>query len=152
MVTPRFSEHRSTANDPSRVTHNVRRDPNTGASLTAGRVTHRPRVSQTLHVENVVAVAVHLDTGQRRFFMTWGRIQDTVNSTALEDLVLKHAAGCDLGGVPTRAETCSSLRDASDAPYFFEALIDFAREPWPEHYDAWRSRIAQEMSVGKHLY
>ncbi len=74
-------------------------------------------------VEDVVAVAVDVDDGTTRFFITWGRIQSTVDPQPLEELVLRHAAGFDLGGTPVRARLCDTLQEARNEPYFFEALV-----------------------------
>jgi hypothetical protein len=105
-------------------------------------------------VEDVVAVAVRLHTGESRFFMTWGRIQDKVDPQRLEALVLRHARTCDLGGIPTEASVCLSLREASEAPYFYEGLLNFARAARPDAaaYAAWQDAIAADMQRGRHLY
>ena len=49
-------------------------------------------------MEDLVAVAVELDNGEERFFMAWGRIQDTVDPEPLEQLVFSHCTGYSLGG------------------------------------------------------
>ena len=72
-------------------------------------------------VEDVVAVAVTLETGERRYFMTWGRIQDTVDPEPLEALILEHASRVALGGTATSAEVCSSLAAAAAEPYFLRS-------------------------------
>jgi hypothetical protein len=109
-------------------------------------------LGETVRMETVVAVRVTNDMGQARYFVTWGRIQDNVDGTKLEDLVLRFAASYQIGGKLIRADVCDSLREASGEPYFYEALLDFAGQPWGEDIDAWRARIAEEMEAGAHLY
>ena len=69
-------------------------------------------------MEDIVAVAVDLDAGERRFFLTWGRIQDPVDRGPLERLILEQSTGFALGGKPLRAKVCSSLQVAADEPFF----------------------------------
>jgi hypothetical protein len=105
-------------------------------------------------MENAVAVAVTLESGERRFFLTWGRIQHTVDPQQLEALVLRHAGSYDLGGTPAAATVRYSLREAEEELYFYEGLLSFARADRPdsESYAAWRDSIAEEMQHGRHLY
>ncbi len=74
-----------------------------------------------------MAVEVRLENQERRYFMTWGRIQHAVDPRPLAELILRHASMFGLGGQPTAAEVCPTLQAARDAPYFFEALISFGR-------------------------
>jgi hypothetical protein len=111
------------------------------------------RVRQTDAVEDLIAVAVKLDNGGERFFVTWGRIQDAVDAEPVEQLVLKNANGFNLGGAPVSARLCASLHEAADEPYFFEALFDFARRKPPgRRWKRWRSARAKAMGSGKELY
>jgi len=72
-------------------------------------------------MEDIVAVAIELKEGARRFFFTWGRIQDPVSPGPLEQLVFKHCLTYDLGGTPVQACClCGTLREAVNAPYFYE--------------------------------
>lgn len=72
-------------------------------------------------MEDVVAVEVVLEDGSSRYFMTWGRIQDVVDTKPLEQLILKHSSRVSLRGVAKSARVCSTLSEAQSAPYFFEA-------------------------------
>jgi hypothetical protein len=105
-------------------------------------------------VEDVVAIEVVLDSGQRRYFMTWGRILDPVDGHTLAELVLKQASGFDLGGRPVEAKVCSTLAEARDQPYFYEGLVDFARHtiPFGDHYESWRKVRETAMREGRELY
>lgn len=114
----------------------------------------RPDRCDAPRVEDLVAVAVELDSGDTRFFMTWGRIQDEVDPGPLQALVLHHAASFDLGGIATAARVCDSLQEAKDARYFFEGIFDFAQRPIPfgAGYPAWRAEMAEALEQGEHLY
>jgi len=77
----------------------------------------------------MVAVSVGLSDGGRRYFVTWGRIQDVVDPAPLEELVLRHSRAFSLGGEPVMARVCEALREAAmsdSAPYFFECFRTFA--------------------------
>jgi hypothetical protein len=104
-------------------------------------------------VDDVVAVEVRLEDQQRRYFMTWGRIQAVVDPGPLAELVLRHSQMFDLGGRPVSADVCLTLQAARDAPYFFEALIDFSRQAIPGNgeYEAWRAERAQAMAEGREI-
>ena len=95
-----------------------------------------------------------LDTGDRRYFVTWGRIQDKVDPAPLEQLVFQHSSRCDLGGEPVRAILCDSLREARDERYFFEALLAFGQQqiPYGDSYAAWRAETQEAMENGRELY
>jgi hypothetical protein len=85
-------------------------------------------------VENVVAVEVALTDGGKRYFLTWGRIQDVIDPAPLCDVVLRFAASCSLGGMPATARLCHMLRKAADspqAPYFYECFAAIASRPIP---------------------
>jgi hypothetical protein len=94
-------------------------------------------------VDDVIAVEVQLAGGGRRFFVTWGRIQDPVNPDPVCATVLRFAHGCDLGDAPASARVCRSLREAADtadAPYFYECFMALCRQPIPSggDFESWR--------------
>jgi hypothetical protein len=108
-------------------------------------------------MEDVVAVEVQLVGGGSRYVITWGRIQDEVDPTQLEALVLAHSRRLDLGGTAERARVCFSLREAADsgsAPYFYEGLLDFAHRPIPfgAGYEHWRAERAAAMAADREIY
>lgn len=105
-------------------------------------------------MEDVVAVAVKLEDGTERFFVTWGRIQDPVDPNPLAAVVLEHASGFSLRGKPVAARVCWSLSEARDEPYFYEALLHFAWDPIPygKGYKARRKKKAKALSLGKELH
>lgn len=105
-------------------------------------------------MEDVVAIEVALEDGQHRYFMTWGRIQDTVDPTELENLVLRHSTKVDLGGIGRSARLCDTLSEASAAPYFYEGLLSFAHQPIPfgKGYSKWRKRRAEAQRTGQDIY
>lgn len=105
-------------------------------------------------MEDLVAIAVEVDTGETRYFLTWGRIQDNVDPEPLEAVVLRRAGGFDLGGDPIRVRVCDALREAREAPYFYEALFSFAQRPIPygDGYEAWRAAMSAALEEGRELY
>lgn len=105
-------------------------------------------------MDEVVAVAVTLVNGDRRYFMTWGRIQDAVDEGPLVSLVRRAAARHGPGDV-IDAALCTTLQDARDAPYFYEALWEFANTRVPRNrwrHAWWRRRIAAAMEDGSEMY
>lgn len=105
-------------------------------------------------VEDIVAVAVRLSTGEDRFFLTWGRIQDPVDPTELEGVVLRNATHFAIGGgEPVSARLCTSLQEASGAPLFYECFFDFCQRPIPfgSGYQRWRKRMARRMEKGREI-
>jgi hypothetical protein len=105
-------------------------------------------------VDDIVAIRVKLASGGERFFLTYGRIFDTVEATGTLDAVAENLSKFDLGGRPVRVELCHSLQEAKDQPYFFEAVFSLAQTPIPlgAKYKAWRRKIAKEMESGQHLH
>lgn len=107
-------------------------------------------------MDDVVAVEVTLDNGEKRFFLTWGRIQDRVDPGPVCDLVLRASGGYSLGGKAISARLCGTLRvaaDSGDAPYFYECLLGFARQPGPPdgEYEGWRAERAAAMEAGREI-
>ncbi len=105
-------------------------------------------------MEDIVAVEVELENGQRRYFLTWGRIQDVVDPEPLEQLVLEQSTGFDLGGAAVSARLCLSLQEASREPYFYEYFFTMCQQkiPFGNRYDPWRKQMNKKMKQGKELY
>lgn len=105
-------------------------------------------------MDNIVAVAVKIADGNRRFFLTWGRVFDPVDPTELEKIVLAFSGEYALGGKPIAAEVAYSLQDAAGEPYFFEAfhILCTARVPASGMaFKKWLMKMRREMRKGKHL-
>jgi hypothetical protein len=102
-------------------------------------------------MDNVVAVVVHLDTEERRYFLTWGRVIDEPD--LLLQVVLEHSASCDLGGKPVRAELCASVREAANEPYFYECFFDMCQTkiPYGKRYDKWLQQMQDELKQSKEI-
>jgi hypothetical protein len=108
-------------------------------------------------MEDVIAVEVRLADGARRYFVTWGRIQDPVDPDPVCAVVMRSAQGCQLGAEPVAARLCLTLREAAEseeAPYFYEALVSHSLSsiPFGDGYDAWRNEIAEAMERGREIY
>jgi hypothetical protein len=110
--------------------------------------------SEHSDVEDVVAIAVRLNDGTERFFITWGRLQDAVDPRPLASLVLRHAHRFALGGTPVGARACWSLWEARDAPYLYEHLTAVAREriPYGRGYANWKAKKISALEAGKEIY
>ena len=105
-------------------------------------------------MEDIVAVAVELDNGARRYFITWGRIQNAVDPEPLEQLILQHCTDWDLGGEPVKAHMCGSLQEASHEPYFYECFFSISQQtiPFGDQYASWKAEMNKSMYAGKELY
>jgi hypothetical protein len=105
-------------------------------------------------VEDIVAVEVRLADGQRRHFLTWGRVQDTVDPKPLAEVVLRNAHRFSLGGDPASARVLRDLRPAASAPYFSECFFQMCQRPIPygPEYERWRERVAAEQEEGNALW
>ena len=105
-------------------------------------------------VEDIVAVEVRLADGHRRYFLTWGRIQDPVNPRPLAETVLRNSSTFALGGEPVSARVLQDLRPAAAAPYFLECFFQMCQRPIPfgSGYEGWREQIAAEQEQGKALW
>ena len=94
-----------------------------------------------------------MPSGPPRFILTFGRIQDNVDPARLEKILLKHRVGCPDAVVAT---VCSTLREARDAPYFYEGLLWLSRmlaDPKRrKDYPRWRSEVDKAMRKGKCQY
>jgi hypothetical protein len=105
-------------------------------------------------MEHIVAVEVRLASGENRYFLTWGRIQDNVDPQPLAGLVLSRASRFAIDGVPASARLLWTLQPAADAPYFFEYFFMMTQTqiPFGSKYEAWRNKIAEQMENGKEIY
>jgi hypothetical protein len=105
-------------------------------------------------MEDLVAVELTTADGHICYFITWGRIQSAVDPAPLEKLILGVASHFAIRGTPTSTRLCWSLRDARDAPYFYEALLHFAQRPIPfgPDYQKWRRQINLRQRKGKEIY
>jgi hypothetical protein len=103
-------------------------------------------------VEQIVAVEVQLESGARRHFLTWGRIQDAVDPRPLARLVLKHAHHFGpMDGVPMSSRVLWSLHPALQAPEFFECFFEMCQVKIPtgDDYEAWRMSMDAAMQRGE---
>jgi hypothetical protein len=103
-------------------------------------------------MEDVVAIEVTLADGGRRYYVTWGRIQDAVDPAPVYELVMRMA-----GGQAVCARMCQTLREAaesSEAPYFYEALTHYSVQsiPFGRGYARWRRKRAAAMERGHEIY
>lgn len=105
-------------------------------------------------MEDIVAVKVDLEDGTHRFFLTWGRIQDSIDPEPLEQLILDHCKAYDLGGTPVKACLCGTIQEAVSAPYFYEGFFFMGQQtiPFGKKYKKWKKQMDKKMQAGKELY
>jgi hypothetical protein len=105
-------------------------------------------------MEDIVAIRVKLSSGDSRYFLTWGRIPEVIDAEPLLSIVRDKLDRFDLGGSPKVVELCPTLQDASEAPYFFEALFKMSQRPIPfgSGYKAWSRKILLGLKNGNELY
>ena len=106
-------------------------------------------------MHDIVAVEVKLTSGERRHFLTWGRIQDPVDPAPLAGVVLRHAGRFALGGEPKSARVLWSLHPAVDTPFFWDCFFDMCQRliPFGEGtYPAWRKTIAARQEQGQEIW
>ena len=80
--------------------------------------------------------------------------RETVEPESLERLIFERCGRFDLGGTPVRAELCGTLREAVEAPYFYEYFFMMGQEkiPFGRRYKRWRREMNKKMLEGKELY
>jgi hypothetical protein len=107
-------------------------------------------------MDDLVAVEVVLTTGHRRYFLTWGRIQDPVDPEPVCVIVRDHAEAGAFKGLVKSVRLCDSLREAADsgdAPYFYECFFAFSRRsiPFGPDYERWRQERHEAMTRHKEI-
>lgn len=105
-------------------------------------------------MEEIVAVDVQLESGDHRYFLTWGRVHHPTDPTALETLVLDQSRRFSLGGAPIKAGICLTLQEAATQPYFYECFFSMCqkRVPYGPRYRQWAEETRRAMNDGKELY
>jgi hypothetical protein len=100
-------------------------------------------------MEDIVAVRLSRQDGPDVFVLTWGWIQDRIDPSPLEALVIRAAPGFGINA--SRAKVCETLQEAAGEPYFFEGLFHMSRTPIPfgESYESWRRDVDAAMQDGK---
>jgi hypothetical protein len=107
-------------------------------------------------MDDLVAVELILTTGHRRYFLTWGRIQDPVDPEPVCVIVRDHAEAGALKGLVKSVRLCGTLREAADsgdAPYFYECFFAFSRRsiPFGPDYERWREERHEAMTTHKEI-
>jgi hypothetical protein len=105
-------------------------------------------------VHDIVAIEVTLSSGERRYFLTWGRIQDPVDPAPVAALVLRKASGFAMDGEPRSARVLWSLHPAATSPAFWECFFDMCQRqiPFGPEHPNWREKIAAEQEQGKQIW
>ena len=105
-------------------------------------------------MDTIVAVRVTLQTGENRYFLTWGRLTVPVWPKTIEKAVLDAAERFALGGTPVAATVCDSLQEAAGERFFFEGLVQMMRalRPVGRGYERWAEKMMAAVQGGKELY
>ena len=105
-------------------------------------------------MEDIVTVRVNLDTGDHRYFLTWGRIHHPVVPEPLEALVFAKSSGFSLSGHAISAHLCQTLQEAAKEPHFYECFFGMCQKkiPFGLEYGQWAARMRELMENGKEIY
>ena len=105
-------------------------------------------------MDDIVALRVRLTNGEKRYFLTWGRVFDPVDPRGLCDAVWGQLDKFALGGDAARIDLCDSLREAAEAPYFFESFFAMCQKkiPFGDEYLEWATRTRSDIEQGRGLY
>jgi hypothetical protein len=105
-------------------------------------------------VEDIVAVRATLETGEARYFLTWGRVMDAVDPGPIEKAVRNYCNHVDLGGKPISVELCDSLQMAAGERYFYEHFFKMTQKKIPvgPEYSAWAAEVANKIRSGREIY
>jgi hypothetical protein len=105
-------------------------------------------------MEDIVALEVTLDTAEKRYFLTWGRVHNAVDPSPLEALMQRVSPTFALGGRPVSSRLCASLQDAAGQPYFFECFFAMCQKkiPFGPGYADWAKKTQHAMNAGKEIY
>jgi hypothetical protein len=106
-------------------------------------------------MDHIVSVEVELENGDPRYFLTWGRIQDTIDPAPLEQLILDQSHKFAIGGKAKSARLCRSLQEASQEAGFYECFFEMCQKkiPYGENtYPKWREDIEKKMRSGKEIW
>jgi hypothetical protein len=106
-------------------------------------------------MNDVIAIEVTFAGGERRYYVTWGRIQHAVDPGPVCELVMLMASRGAKEAVSARV--CRTLREAaesSEAPYFYDALSHYSVQsiPFGRGYERWRRKRAAAMERGREIY
>ena len=104
-------------------------------------------------MEDIIAIKATDSRGKRHFFVTWGRAFDPVDPTPLLSAVRPALARFGLSAI-RRLEVCSTLQEASEQPYFFEALLAFSQKRIlsGKARRAWSAARRKQIAAGKDIY
>ncbi len=104
-------------------------------------------------MEDIVAIKIIDDSENAHYFITWGRIFDAVDPESLLQAVAMHLSKF---GIKTfnSIELCSSLQEAANQTYFYEALFSFSQRKirFGKNYESWRKKRKKKIRSGREIY
>ena len=105
-------------------------------------------------MHDVVALSISEPLVGTHYVLTWGRVFDVIDPAELEEVVTMHALSFGILD-PRKARVCESLKDASNAKYFYEAFYDISQEKIPlgkSTFPKWRALMRKELKAGKQIW
>ena len=105
-------------------------------------------------MDDIVAVRAETDAGQVGFWLTWGRLFDPVDPTAMIAAIRPHLRLAEQRGEINQVRICHSLQEASEQPYFFEGFwsLGQTRIPFGSDYEGWAAEKRAELADGRGLF
>src|SRR4051812_15683190 len=106
-------------------------------------------------MQDIVAIRVVDKKRGKAAFLTWGRVFDSTDTTALRDVVAKVAAARFGFRHIVSVEVCECLQEVGRYKYFFEALAAFSGKRIPfgrKTYGPWAAKMRKAIKSGKELY
>lgn len=104
-------------------------------------------------MDDIIAIKVKDKKCGNVAFLTWGRIFDRLDTSAICRHVGRAAAQFGVAQIKS-ITVCDSLQEVAHYPYFFEALIRISWQPAPfgKAYKTWVTRKKAEIKAGKAVY
>lgn len=104
-------------------------------------------------MDNIVAIKITDKVGKPHYLLTWGRIFDAVDPQSLFEVLQPHLVSFGLSDF-TGIKLCRSLKEASDQPYFYEALFSISQHKihFGKNYPKWKKKRERKMKSGKEIY
>lgn len=105
-------------------------------------------------MDDVIALRVVLDDGSSRYFLTWGRLSDAIDTGTVEEIVRAALSRFSLGGRAASVTVCESLREAATAQYFYENFFRMSQEriPYGPGYQQWAESKLRDLRAGREIY
>lgn len=105
-------------------------------------------------MHDIVALSISEPLVGTHYVITWGRVFDVIDPTALEDAVTSNALSFGILD-PRPAKVCETLQDAARTKYFYEAFYEICQQAIPTgkaSFPKWRRQMRKELQDGRHMW